>query len=158
MLVITFPAASATSILLVSAHRLQNSCKNTGSTDAICRFVAGLVDRWGPVVAGSEPCTPGLDCPAECQNPCGAGFDRCYTSTDAVQGIESYLSTNGSAEALSDTMANACLGRFPRGSGAYRARSAVVDRHDEPEDVTTTGRFCLTIARLLPYRVLATTS
>lgn len=137
MLVNTFPASSA-SFLLVSAHRLQNACKGTGSTETVCKFVANLIDRWGPFIDSPEPlpadlvrkglrklrtpikralksgcCDPCLTdpCPTECANPCGA--DRCENCIQVVAGIESYLATNGTSQSLSDTLSDACLGRFP---------------------------------------------
>jgi hypothetical protein len=140
MLVSSFPASSATGSLLVSARRLQNACKNTGSTETLCKLVATLVDRWGPTVEQGGPipadlarkvllrklrtpvkrafksgccefpCDPGAGCPGVCNNPCGA--DRCENCIQLVSDIEAYLSTNATAASLADTLSGACLGRF----------------------------------------------
>jgi len=45
MLVSSFPASSATSGLLVSAHRLEKACETTGDVAPVCKFVAGFVVR-----------------------------------------------------------------------------------------------------------------
>jgi len=135
----SFPASSATSFLLVSAKRLQKACPDTGATESICKFVAAAADRLagvdlsqpvpedlvfkvlrklrGPIKKELKdgccdgPCEP-ADCPAVCEHPCGAGFDRCDNCVQVVTGIEAFLATNGTANSLSDTLSSACDGRF----------------------------------------------
>jgi hypothetical protein len=142
LLLTSFPASSATSVLLAGARRVERTCRTTGPVEPVCKFVAGLMDRWGAVPLGDplpenvaeaglrklrapvkrmqksgccDGCAlnPGAPgCSDVCQTPCGSGYDRCDSCIAAVQSIEAYLATNGTMQSLADTMSTACADRF----------------------------------------------
>jgi hypothetical protein len=117
----SMPASSATSFLLVSGQRLAKTCRNTGATEPVCKFVANAVDR----LAGVDLQQPVDDTLAyktlrklrgpikkQMKQGCCVGLSRCDACVQAVSNVESYLATNGSAQTLADTLETACDGRF----------------------------------------------